>query len=106
MPSAPEYLPEQTRAIWVGLVEAGAHPGPGFDAYCGQVAIERDCASRVMREGVVVADAKGAPVPHPALVVQRKAQAEIRAWGDRFYRPTLPQDVPTTATSRGSVRQW
>ena len=26
--------------------------------------------------------------------------------GDRFYRPTLPQDVPTTATSRGSVRQW
>lgn len=85
--SAPGHLPERIQAIWLSLVADGAIPGPGFDAYCGQVAIERDCAARVAREGVITADAKGNPVPHPALEVQRKAQAEVRAWGDRFFPP-------------------
>lgn len=84
MSEAPAHLPDQTRAIWDELTEAGYRPGPGFDAYCGQIAVERDCAARVMREGVVVADAKGQPVPHPALEVQRKAQVEVRQWGATF----------------------
>ena len=33
---------------------------------------------------VVVADEKGRPVPHPAIVIEKAAQAEVRAWGDRF----------------------
>lgn len=73
-------LPPATQAVRDELLAAGYQEVPGFDAYCGQVAIERDAAARIAAEGLVVADAKGTPVPHPALEIQRKAQAEMRAW--------------------------
>ena len=84
MMDKPVSLPPAASDVWDELVAQGYRPGPGFDAYCGQVAIERDCAARVLGEGVVVADEKGRPVPHPAIEVQRKAQVEIRAWGREF----------------------
>ena len=58
--------------------------GPDLEAYCSQVARMRDAQARVDAEGLVVADVKGNPVPHPALSIEKAAQAEVRAWGERF----------------------
>lgn len=60
------------------------HEGPDFEAYCGQVARLRDAQQRLQREGLVIADPKGNPVPHPAIAIERAAQAEIRSWGAQF----------------------
>ena len=61
--------------------------GPDLDAYCGQVALVRESADRVSSEGMVIADAKGNPIPHPAVEIGRRAQAEVRAWAGRFDPP-------------------
>lgn len=91
MASAPAHLPEDVAVVWVEL-HAGAYTGPDFEAYCGQVARLRDAQGRVSREGLVVADEKGRPVPHPALAVEREAQREVRAWAGRFASaPPRPQ---------------
>lgn len=55
-----------------------------FEAYCGQVARLREAQRRVSIEGLVIADPKGNPVPHPAIQIEKQAQAEIRAWGTKF----------------------
>ena len=83
MGSAPGHLPEDVAAVWQEL-HADQHIGPDFEAYCGQVARLRDAQGRISREGLVVADAKGQPIPHPALAIERQAQVEIRAWAGRF----------------------
>ena len=76
----PPHLPEDVRLVWVELVAGGLDPGPGFEAYCGQVARMRDARQRVSDEGLVVMDAKGQPIPHPALRIELEAQAAIRLW--------------------------
>ena len=83
--SAPEHLSPSARMVWdqVVLGRPGCE-GPDLEAYCTQVARHRDAQERIDREGLVVADEKGRPVPHPAVELERRAQAEIRAWGDRF----------------------
>ena len=58
--------------------------GPDLEAYCGQVSRLRDAQARIAEEGLIVADAKGVPMPHPALVIERQAQDEIRKWGSAF----------------------
>jgi phage terminase small subunit len=85
----PDYLPADLVPIWVATVEAyGAGweqiAGPKLEAYCGQVARLRDAQRRIAVEGLVVADGKGQPMAHPALVIERTAQDEIRKWGDTF----------------------
>ena len=80
----PDGLPDDVRAVWEELAVDGVALDASFEAFCGQVARCRDARRRVSSEGLVVADEKGRPVPHPALVIERAAQAEIRAWGDRF----------------------
>lgn len=84
MGSVPAHLPDDVQVVWVELESEGMSPGPGFEAYCGQVTRLRDAQRRVSAEGLVVADEKGRPIPHPALEIERKAQAEVRAWADRF----------------------
>ena len=84
MPIVPAHLSDSARAVWVELTEQGVRPAPGFDAYCNQISIERDAAARIAREGIIVSDPKGQPVPHPALDIQRKAQAEVRSWAGKF----------------------
>lgn len=92
MPSAPEHLPDAAAAVWGEISATFAASGddisrvsgPDLDAYVGQVVRLRDAQARVDREGMVVADAKGQPIPHPALALERDAQKEIRAWGDTF----------------------
>ena len=85
---APEHLSAAAAAVWDELVncENGYTPAPGFDAYCNQIALERQCATRIATEGFIVADAKGVAIPHPALEIQRKAQVEIRGWAGKFRR--------------------
>lgn len=83
--SAPAHLSASARAVWDELV-LSLVPAAGFDAYCNQVAIERDAAGRISAEGLIVADSKGNPVPHPALEIQRRAQVEIRAWAGKFRK--------------------
>lgn len=67
--------------------DAGRIEGPDLEAYCGQVARLRDSQRRIAAEGLVVADPKGHPIPHPAIAIERVAQDEIRKWGDRFRNP-------------------
>lgn len=40
----------------------------------------RDARARVDAEGTIIDDGKGFPVEHPALVVEKRASAEIRGW--------------------------
>ena len=93
--SAPEHLSAAARAV--GDAAGAAHPprdrtvGPDREAYCTQAARMRDAQARVDAEGMIVADAKRNPVPHPAIVLERAAQAEVRAWGDRFKPPRRPR---------------
>lgn len=81
---APEHLPSDVATVWLELAPHVRNQGPGFEAYCAQVARLRDAQRRISAEGLIVADAKGNPVPHPALGIERDAQKEIRAWGDQF----------------------
>jgi len=86
--SAPEHLAAGARAVWDEVTSAHDDParieGPDLEAYCVQVARMRDAQARIDAEGLVVADEKGRPVPHPAVALEKAAQAEVRAWGDRF----------------------
>lgn len=80
----PAHLSESAATVWAELTDGGVIPAPGFDAYCNQIAIERKAAAKIDAEGLIVSDSKGNPVPHPALDIQRKAQAEVRAWAGKF----------------------
>lgn len=86
--SAPEHLSPAARAVWDEVVAVAADPrdveGPALEAFCVQVARMRDAQARIDTEGLVVADEKGRPVPHPAVALEKQAQAEVRAWGERF----------------------
>ena len=58
-------------------------PGPSdaeLEAYASQVARLRDARRRIEAEGMIVADPKGYPIPHPAIAIERAAQAEVRQW--------------------------
>lgn len=85
---APDHLDSETAKVWAELVAAHDNPakivGPDLETYCGQVALWRDCTARVAREGTIIENERGRPEPHPAIELARKAQAEIRAWGDKF----------------------
>lgn len=84
----PEHLSEKATEVWSEVVARHMDPeqiiGPEFDAYCVTVARARDAARRIDRDGAVVNDERGNAVEHPAFAIERKAQAAIKAWGDRF----------------------
>lgn len=84
----PATLPEHLASIWAELLPAVRDTigATGLEALCGQVYRLRDAQARITAEGIVVADAKGNPIPHPAIVVEKQAQAEIRAWLVKFGR--------------------
>lgn len=89
MSDAPQWLSEPEQVAWHEF--AARWPtgipmpdGPEFEAYLGQAARLRQAQQQLAADGLIVADPKGTPVPHPALDIERKAQAELRQWGDRF----------------------
>lgn len=90
--TGPAHLPPAVAQVWDEVVAAYGRgsvviEGPDLEAYCGQVATLRDAQVRLAREGYVVADPKGNPVPHPAVAIERQAQDEIRKWGPVFRPP-------------------
>lgn len=40
----------------------------------------RDARKSIEREGLIIDDGKGFPVEHPALMVEKRASAELRGW--------------------------
>lgn len=88
--NAPDYLPDDVKTVWE-QVEAGFSKAAfqrlnkqNLEAYCTQVATMREAQTRVNNEGIIIADAKGDPIEHPAIGIVKRAQAEIRAWGTEF----------------------
>ena len=57
-------------------------PDGAVDAYCATLANLLDAQERIEREGetLIVADAKGAPVPHPAADVVIRCSRELREY--------------------------
>lgn len=89
MSEAPAHLAQPEAQAWEELaarwpVGVPMPEGAEFEAYLGQSARLREAQRAIAKDGLIVADVKGAPMPHPALEIERKAQGELRAWGDRF----------------------
>lgn len=89
MSEPPKHLPEDVAPIWVEIVNAWGDDadqviGPELEAFCGQVARLREAARRIAKEGLITADPKGNPIPHPAIEIERSAQAQVRSWGAQF----------------------
>lgn len=84
----PARLDAEASAVWREVVEQHHEPerivGPDLEAYCAQVALQRDLRERIAAEGTIIADERGRPEPHPAIALERAAQKEIRDWGDKF----------------------
>jgi rRNA processing protein Gar1 len=53
-------------------------PAPILEAAAIHLGRLRDAAGRVDEEGLLIADAKGNPVPHPALEIERQAAEQLR----------------------------
>tara|TARA_R100000742_G_C4202100_1_gene30896 strand:- start:101 stop:349 length:249 start_codon:yes stop_codon:yes gene_type:complete len=51
---------------------------PLLEAASLQIARMRDAAERVEEEGLLIADVKGNPIPHPALEIERLAAEQLR----------------------------
>ena len=89
MSEAPDHLRDPERQAWDELATrwppgVPMPEGADFEAYLGQTARLRDAQQRIATDGMIVQDARGNPIPHPALAIERSAQSEIRTWGDRF----------------------
>ena len=83
-------LPVHIAAIWDELSDSVIDRigNAGLEALCGQVHRMREAERRITDEGMVVQDSKGNPMPHPALAIEKQAQAEIRSWTDKFGKRT------------------
>jgi len=84
--AAAEALEEMKQGM--GSVYLGGVEGPALEAYATTIARIRDARRRIDKEGLVVADEKGRPIPHPALAIEKMLNAEIRAWLAR-YQPKV-----------------
>lgn len=97
----PARLDEAAAVVWREVIEQHHEPerivGPDLEAYCGQVALQRDLRERIAAEGSIIADERGRPEPHPAIALERAAQKEIRDWGDKF-RGRVQREKPTRRT--------
>ncbi|MFJ4168361.1 P27 family phage terminase small subunit [Paenarthrobacter sp. NPDC089714] len=98
----PERLDSAASEVWREIIEQHHEPakivGPDLEAYCAQVALQRDLRARIAGEGSIIADERGRPEPHPAIALERAAQKEIRDWGDKF-RGRAKRPTPTRRTS-------
>lgn len=82
----PADLSPDLVALW-DEYEPQLHPrigAAGMEALCSAVLRLRRARARVDAEGEIVADTKGNPGPHPALLVEKMANVEIRAWVSKF----------------------
>lgn len=68
--------------------------GADFTAYLGQLTVLMDAQARIADDGLIIADAKGNAVPHPAILIERQAQEQIRAWGATFTPIEVARRTP------------
>lgn len=78
----PARLCPEVSAIWdeIAPTVRSAIGETGLEALCTQIRRMRDAGERIEAEGLVVADLRGNSVPHPAIVIEKAAQAEVRRW--------------------------
>lgn len=81
----PAHLPDDVAVVYAEML-ATYQPGPDLESFAGQVARLRDAQQRISEEGLIVVDGKGVPIAHPALTVERQAQAEVRAWSGKLKK--------------------
>lgn len=96
-PEPPESLSEDAKAAWREVIAAyGPCPeriaGPLLEEYAQQIAIARRARARVDEEGLIVGNAKGEPVPHPALAVERRALEAMSRLAGRMESPPRRRD--------------
>lgn len=102
----PDSMPEDVAIVWREIVSANDLAGrvdrSGLEAYCTLIARLRGARERVATEGMVVKDARGRVVPHPALAIERQTADQVRIWGDRFaplVKPTRKRGYMADATA-------
>ena len=88
-PTPPASLSPDAAQAWTEVFESygpDCHrlAGPLLEQYAQAIATARQARQRVDAEGLIVADAKGSPIPHPALSVEAKALDTIRRLAPRF----------------------
>lgn len=84
----PGHLSDLAKAAWMGLVTGweSAAELTSLETAAVQLARARDAQARIDAEGMIIAGPKGEPVTHPALAVERAAQAEVRKWAATVKR--------------------
>lgn len=95
----PEDMPADVAAVWrevvAAHVEAGDDTisrklGPGLEAYCAITADLRAATVKVSEHGVLVQDARGAPIENPAISIKNNAARELARIGNT-YLPKPPR---------------
>jgi len=78
----PKTLPEYLGPIWDETVSQVREKigAAGLEALCLQIHRMRDAQGRIAKDGAIVLDGKGNAGPHPAVAIEKAAQAEIRSW--------------------------
>lgn len=70
-------------------------------AYDAAVAEWAAARAAVEADGLIVANEKGRPVPHPAIAVERSASAEMRKWLPEVRRIEAEEHPPAGRGSPG-----
>ena len=82
----PAGLAERLRPLWVELAAAvSPNIGPaGLEALAAALYLLRGAQSAIEKDGLIVVDAKGTAVAHPAIQIERLAGDEIRRWTEKY----------------------
>lgn len=78
----PGHLSPAAATIWAEVAPELTHKRATagvIEAYVVCLARMRDAQDRVDREGLLIADEKGRPIPHPALAIERACRAELKS---------------------------
>ncbi len=76
-PGIPDTLAEKYHAAYletVGGMKSGTAPQVA-EMIAVQIQTARDCRARIDRDGFLVADSRGNPIPHPAIDMEAAAQS-------------------------------
>lgn len=78
----------ELRSIWAELEPQFAPRigAAGLEAATYAMRQIREAEGRLRAEGLIAADGKGNPVPHPAIAIQERAVKALNSWITRFGR--------------------
>lgn len=85
----PSRLSKRAAEAWREIVarhgrRAARIVGPELEVYCEAIGTAREARARIEAEGMVVADMRGAAIPHPAVAVAAAADKTIERLAPRF----------------------